>query len=860
MPDLLTIPPARRASLLLRPIGNGGDHVVKDLRTGAFFNLGPIESFLLARLDGERSTEEIRADFEERFGEPLDEEELEDFLDLAREKGFLERERPEFPDDPEGTEAGEDVSETNLETDSVLSALRAWPLPGDPAPAPEPKPKLAPATKKRQSILFWRLKLIDPDRLFNLMEPRLRFLWTRAFFLVSALSILGALLVVCFNRGALASQLPGSLRWQVLVLGWLTLAVVTTAHEFAHGLTCKHFGGEVHDIGFLLLFFMPCFYCDVSDTWLFGEKRKRLWVTLAGCYSDLVIWSVSVFIWRLTLPNSTLNFVAWMALSICGVRTFFNLNPLMKLDGYYFLSDLLEIPNLRRRARGAWTGRVRWLLWGAPKPEPEPRGKLLFGYGAAAWSFSFVFLCLMVAGLARVLGSRGGLMGVGWAAFLGLVSVRRLSRGFEGGEFATMIRTRHKRTVLWVAGLALVPVLLAVVRVEDRASGPFSLRPASRVEVRAPTAAFLREIPRDEGDKVRAGELVVRLEVPELDSKIARKEAERRESQANLRLLKVGSKPEEVAEQRERVERAHAWRNLARTDLGRSRRAMVAELNEILAQIVQGRAEADRALDAFQRDRLLLERRALQAEQFRESEKKWRVAQAMIKQAEARQVAREAEGTLLAETELARREKEFEDARAALRLLEAGARPEEIDAEAARLDRLEEEGKFLEGVRGRLRVVSPIDGVVTTPRFREKTGQYLHEGDLICEVESHSALEAEIALTEQDVARVRPGAKIRLKARALPFEEFNAVVERIAPSAARPAAGNAPTVAHADAAASSGRTELPGTVIVFCRIESPPADLRTGMTGHARIHLGPQPIGAILIDRALRLLRTEFWW
>src|SRR5439155_627039 len=82
-----------------------------------------------------------------------------------------------------------------------------------------------------------------------------------------------------------------ALRWEVAALAWLTLLGVAMVHEFAHGLTCKHHGGEVHEIGFLLLFLMPCFYCNVSDAWLIREKSKRLGVTLAGAYCDQWLWA-----------------------------------------------------------------------------------------------------------------------------------------------------------------------------------------------------------------------------------------------------------------------------------------------------------------------------------------------------------------------------------------------------------------------------------------------------------------------------------------------------------------------------------------------------------------------------------------
>jgi putative peptide zinc metalloprotease protein len=133
-----------------------------------------------------------------------------------------------------------------------------------------------------------------------------------------------------------------------------------------------------------------------------------------------------------------------------------------------------------------------------------------------------------------------------------------------------------------------------------------------------------------------------------------------------------------------------------------------------------------------------------------------------------------------------------------------------------------------------------MSGLVVTPRLKEKVGQYLREGDLICVVESRAAEELEIALVEQDVARVRPGQEIRLKARALPYQTFVSQVDRVAPSGVR--------------------GEAQSSLTVYCRLHEAPDDLRTEMTGYARIDTGRRPLSAILLDRMLRFVRTEFWW
>ena len=579
MPELITTIPRRRRELLIRPLGDQGRFTVKDLHSGRFFHLGAQEQFLLECLDGEQQTAAICAAYESRFGEPLTADDLQGFLELARRQGFLESAGAEQP-----TAGGEWAD----------SAAR-------PAGVEQPAPP-ARARPRRQSIVYWRTSLFDPDRLFNWLGPKLGFVWTRTFLVLSAAGIVAALAVVCANGQHLTSGLRDVFRWEVLVLAWLTLLAVTTCHEFAHGLTCKRYGGEVHEIGFLLMYFMPCLYCNVSDAWLFREKSKRLWVTFAGGYCDLCLWALAVFVWRLTIPESLLHYLAWVVLAICGGRAFLNFNPLIKLDGYYLLSDLLEIPNLRRRSWNYFQGYCRWLLWGTDRPARAPKGKLLLLFGGISWVFSFFFLSLMLVGFSRALGARWGPIGIAGAAALGMVSLPGLFRGFGNRETNIMSRVRYLRTILWVLGPGIILPALFLVQVEDRSSGPFQVRPSSRVELRAEVAGFLEAVHFEEGDHVSTGAVVARLRVPDLASRSAQKLAEVRESEARLRLLEAGPREEEIVEQRRRVERMKTWRDLAAKDLAHARQALQEELERLDKQIVQQRAELDAAASSNRAD------------------------------------------------------------------------------------------------------------------------------------------------------------------------------------------------------------------------------------------------------------------
>jgi multidrug efflux pump subunit AcrA (membrane-fusion protein) len=832
MSELATPLPCRRPELVIRPLGERGPYVVKEPGSGAYYHLGDEEHFLLGQLDGQQDGEAIRAAFAEQFGQPLTEEELQEFLEMAGQRGLLQEDGQE---DQKTRRQGD--RETGRQQDDLGDAM----TPGGRAPF-------------GLRLLYWRKSFFDPDRFFAWLAPKIWFFWTPAFVVFSAGCIVLATAILWANRQGLATSFLSALRWETAILAWLVLLGVTTCHEFAHGLTCKRHGGEVHEVGFLLIFFMPCFYCNVSDAWLFREKSKRLWVTFAGAYFELFLWALAVFVWRVTAPDSLVNYLAFLVLAACGLQTLFNFNPLLKLDGYYLLSDWLEVPNLHQRSGQYVKGQIRRLLWGAPRPEPEPRARCLLLYGLVSWLYSLTFLILSLVVLSHFLGGRLGLIGVAAVALLGLLSLRGLFHGFTAGEVRNMILLRRKRTVLWVAFLGGVPAALFLIPMQDRAGGAFCLRPVSRAEVRAPVAGFLREVSGDEGDRVAPGAVLARLEIPDLACRLAQKRAEVREGQARLRLLEAGPRYEEIIEQRRRVERAREWCDLAEQDLGKARQALGAELARLDKQIAQYQAEVKAAQPAFARARELRGQRAFAPEQAEEAERKFLVAQSQLAQAESQKRHRQALGTreaiagLDAEAELARRQKDLADAQATLNLLEAGSRPEEIEAERARLARLHEEARYLVGLEAKLLVRSPVGGIITTSRLKERIGQYLREGELICQVEEPAALEAEIAVPEQEVARVQPGQVVMLKVRALPFETLTAHVDRLAPAAAR--------------------GEVQGTVTVYCRLAEPgslgpPADearLRPGMTGHARIYTARRAVGGVLLDRVLRFVRTEFWW
>jgi multidrug resistance efflux pump len=760
----------RRTDLRFSGPDEEDQYVVKDPASRDYYRIGSQEKYLLDCFDGQRSPEAVRLAFQQRFSTPLSADDFVEFTEMARSQGFLEVPVEQTP--------------------------KPAPLPELPPPPPPSAPaRSAPAP--RQSVLRWRQNLFDPDRFFNWLLPKIGFFWTPAFFVFSLVGILGAGLVVCSNGEELVSTFARSFRWETFAIVWATLLILTVFHEFAHGLTCKRFGGEVHEVGFLVIFFMPSLYCNVSDAWLIRERWKRLLVTFAGGYCDLMVWALAVFTWRLAAPAGFLNYLAWVVLTVVGARIFLNLNPLVKLDGYYLLSDYLGVPNLQERSMRYLIGRCRWLLWGDARPEPEARPILLAVYGVASLSFGLVFISMTVVGLLHYFGDRWGLPGVIAVLALAVVVMRSLLGGFVEGAFGGMLANRRSRLLGWSLLAVLALIYSATGRTVDHASGGFQLRPVVRVEVRAPVAGFLQVIEVDEASAVEPGTVLARLNVPNLTTRLAQSKAEVREAEARIRLLQAGPKGEELAAQEKRVERARLWVKNSIRDLAVARKAHEQDLEVIGQQIAQQNAEAAFASDVLDRMTRLVRSGALSVEAYQDAQRRYQVATAQLGQTKSQGRVREIAGVREAELEVARRERDLAEAEAALKLLSSGPKSEEFDVEGARLERARQELKFLENLESSLTMTSPVRGVVATARLRERAGQYVHEGEVVCLVEQPEVLEAEMLLADQEVARVQEGQPVELKPRNAPGVTLHGKVKRISRRSVRGDAVSAATTVTA---------------------------------------------------------------
>ena len=387
------------------------------------------------------------------------------------------------------------------------------------------------------NIMFMKFPLLDPDR-----------------FLVRTLPLVGKfispfgavlwLLVVGFglqcavqNFASLRAQGEGILAPGNLVLLYLGMIAVKTLHEFGHAYFCRRYGGEVHVMGVMLMIFTPMPYVDATSSWSFRERWKRVLVGMAGMITEIFFAAIAAFIWSRTGPG-VVHSLAYNVMFVASVSTvLFNINPLMRFDGYYILSDLLEIPNLNQRANlqlQYWAERGLFGVKNAVSPAGTRR--------EAGWLGTFgitsgIYRVIVFSSILLVIADRFLIIGMVMAVFC-LVSwavapVVRFTRYLASSPRLERVRSR---AVGVTAALAVVLILLlAVVPFPYSFRAPGVVKASQRSEIVNETAGRFEAVLTPPGTFVKQGQPLLKLVNPELDLDIADTRAHLDEINARLR-------------------------------------------------------------------------------------------------------------------------------------------------------------------------------------------------------------------------------------------------------------------------------------------------------------------------------------
>lgn len=390
-------------------------------------------------------------------------------------------------------------------------------------------------------MLFLRIPLVRPDRFLERTVPFVRPLFTRGFACLWLVSILTCLCLAILNWHEFSGPLRGMLAIKNLPLLWCLLVGLKTLHELGHAYACKRFGGHVPEIGVFLILLTPCAYVDASSSWGFTHRYQRILVGLAGMYFESLAAIAAFVIWFFTDPGLLHSAALYAIVLSTAVTVGFNGNPLMRYDGYFILSDVLNIPNLRGEAQSAFAAFFKKVFFGVPIANPSAgalRKWFLRGFGVCTLIYATLILVSIGMLLALNLPTIGPFVAVFMVGSVFLGSVRRkLTYLVRAPELSG----RRKRAFA-VSGLmlALVITTFGFVPLKHKVSARGIVSRSNEQVIHAPVSGFLVERNVETGMAINEGTVLLCLSNHEIDEAIHAIEAQIQDLRISLIEL-VGS-------------------------------------------------------------------------------------------------------------------------------------------------------------------------------------------------------------------------------------------------------------------------------------------------------------------------------
>ncbi len=400
------------------------------------------------------------------------------------------------------------------------------------------------------NLLFIRIPLFDPEPILEKWAGAVDWAFGKIGFILWAILIgLGFSHLTGRWDELLESASPQlMLQTENIALLYLCFAGIKAIHEFGHGFACKVFGrrnnsgGEVHTMGIMFLVLMPVPYVDASSAWAFRSKWQRIMVGAAGMYVELAVAAVAAIVWANTQTGTLIHDIAYNLIFVAGVSTIlFNANPLLRYDGYYMLSDMLEMPNLAQRGKDYINYLVKRYVYRVRKPRNPAHTR-----GERFWLFSYAIL----SGIYRVFISIGIMlylmdvlqgvliflaMALALSALIGMVLVpffKWMKYLFTSEELNRTRPLALGTTGLFFAGIF---TLIGVINFPDRARGDGVVEPKNLAFIH-PQADGVVTAVLDSGAMVTPeGPVLLTLDNRELIARLRKVQADMMEVQAQTR-------------------------------------------------------------------------------------------------------------------------------------------------------------------------------------------------------------------------------------------------------------------------------------------------------------------------------------
>jgi putative peptide zinc metalloprotease protein len=763
-----------------------GKHFVKDPIRGEFFRYNELQVAMMRALDGKRTIAEVQQHLADAFDAEVPAAAIDRFVDRLERAYLLDVTSYRIDDDKTRKAIRASLAKRGLALrikarnslspeGALFEAATRQLHDGDPCMAAsylEAVIEVNPENESARAVLrciqeaFFKTKIVIPShvKMFHLWSPDRflaafdrrfgRFLFSRFGVIVMALFIVSGAFAAAdvLHRPALFSKLGLSDIPAVLFVFALLHVLL---HELSHGLACKHYGGTVDSLGLLLMYgTLPGGYCDVSESYLFSNRRHKMVVQIAGVFGHMVVQAA---VWHV-LDLTDASMPLWTALLACNLFVVYsnlkNWIPFAKFDGYYALAEYLRLANLRERSFTYLRERLSVIALGAKATiVVSPRERRIFLlYGVLACAFTsmllyFMFISFLLPLAVETFGTAGLVLSILyiaqqiiWPIVRAVVRVTTLAVRDRARVF-----TRRRTTAFAVIAVALGSLLL-LVPWPFHVEGQVDVEPRARSFLRAAEPGLVEEVRVHEGDRVEAGQVVAVLRGDDLARDRAILVEELAAAQARLSAMERGARREELALARTAVEVDTARFGVATTQLRDARRR----------QSIGAQSAASVAMTSAR--------------------------------------ASSAGGDVVASVQ--------DQA-----LVRAGTRTEDVAVQRASVRRLASQLQGIDLRVERLSVRTPISGIVVTRRPEEQHGRWLNIGDQVLEVHDVSAWRLRIVPDPgEPLDELVRGQEVEVSAAGLPGKSMTVRVDEIAP----PESNDTRLVVYASGAHPAWRSGMRG--------------------------------------------------
>ena len=497
-----------------------------------------IQYQLLQLFDGERTLLEVAQEFEAQTGAAISEEQLRQFVADLEDTGVWYK----------------SALERNITLSQKLAAERSKRI--------KQKSKFADVSH----IMF---KGWDPDRFFDWTAKKFAFVYTTWFTLLT-LALFAFMTWIWIDQWSQISHdtiLYYTFTQKTaadLAEFWVLFLIMAFFHESAHGVTCKHYGGAVHNMGFMLIYLAPAFMVEITEIWVRAGRFHRLMAIIAGIWMEMIFCAVATVIWWGTPPGTTVHEIAYKFMLITGFMVIImNVNPLIKLDGYYALGELTGIADLKEKSTAFVSGWVKKNIFRLPVEfdyVPLKRRWLYVPYALLSGVYSYGLLFAVCRFLFNVLSRFTPEWAFIPAAFVAwkifhsrIIRLVAFMKTVYLDKREKILRRATWNQKAFATAAALLLLLLPVFR--KTIDAPFVLEPRSKAIVRAEVPGLVEAVYVDEGQRVTGGTPILRLRSVAVDSEVgaARAGLELNEAQKNealLRYTNLGAANSNVARSR----------------------------------------------------------------------------------------------------------------------------------------------------------------------------------------------------------------------------------------------------------------------------------------------------------------------